>query len=195
MIDKVHIENSNRTSLVKNGKFYTTLSGTRVRSKSEQYIADWFYRHGIYFEYEPSVNFRNFDFRPDFYIPEANVYLEHISQKSHPTKDKEQQFSTANKLLVKTFEHQTKNTAQFNLALERIVRNRLPSNYRFSTALSFEEEFKSYHKEIKDFLRQTMRVIDMAKVEHISAKNIFEQSQKRPTRKGSRFLQACDSHP
>ena len=178
MIDKVHIENSNRTSLVKNGKFYTTLSGTRVRSKSEQYIADWFYRHGIYFEYEPNVNFRNFDFRPDFFIPEANVYLEHISQKSHPTKGKEQQFSTANKLLVKTFEHQTKDTAQFNLALERIVKNRLPSNYRFSTALSFEEEFKSYHKEIKDFLRQTMRVIDMAKVEHISAKKIFEQSQK-----------------
>jgi len=53
------------------------------------------------------------------------------------------------------------------LALERIVKTRLPSNYHFSIALSFEEEFKSYHKEVKDFLRQIMRVIDMVKVENI----------------------------
>lgn len=178
MIDKIHIEKDKRISLPKDGKYYTTLNGTKVRSKSEQYIADWLYRHSIKFEYEPNVNFRDFDFRPDFFIPEANLYLEHISQKSYPTKDKEQQFNKANKLLVKTFEHQTKDTALFNLALERIVKNRLPSNYHFSTALSFEEEFKSYHKEVKDFLRQTMRVIDMIKVENLSHKKVLEQSQK-----------------
>jgi len=178
MIDKIHIAKDKRISLPKDGKFYTTLNGTKVRSKSEQYIADWLYRHSIKFEYEPNVNFRDFDFRPDFFIPEANLYLEHVSQKSYPTKGKEQQFNKANKLLVKTFEHQTKDTALFNLALERIVKNRLPSNYHFSTALSFEEEFKSYHKEIKDFLRQTMRVIDMVKVENLPSKKVLEQSQK-----------------
>ena len=178
MIDKIHIEKDKRLSLPKDGKFYTTLNGTKVRSKSEQYIADWLYRHSIKFEYEPNVNFRDFDFRPDFFIPEANLYLEHVSQKSYPTKGKEQQFNKANKLLVKTFEHQTKDTALFNLVLERIVKNRLPSNYHFSTALSFEEEFNSYHKEVKDFLRQTMRVIDMIKVENIPTKMVLEQSQK-----------------
>ena len=178
MIDKIHIEKDKRLSLPKDGKFYTTLNGTKVRSKSEQYIADWLFRHSIKFEYEPNVNFRDFDFRPDFYIPEANLYLEHLSQKSYPTKGKEQQFNKANKLLVKTFEHQTKDTTLFNLALERIVKNRLPSNYHFSTALSFEEEFKTYHKEIKDFLRQTLRVIDMVKVENQPTKKVLEQSQK-----------------
>ncbi|WP_081980897.1 UvrD-helicase domain-containing protein [Cellulophaga sp. Hel_I_12] len=177
MIDKIHIEKDKRISLPKDGKFYTTLNGTKVRSKSEQYIADWLYRHSVKFEYEPNVNFRDFDFRPDFYIPEANLYLEHVSQKSYPTKGKEQQFNKANKLLVKTFEHQTKDTALFNLALERIVKNKLPSNYHFSTSLSFEEEFKYYHKEVKDFLRQTMRVIDMIKVENFPTKNVLEQSQ------------------
>ncbi|WCO03677.1 UvrD-helicase domain-containing protein [Psychroserpens ponticola] len=178
MIDKIHVEKSKRFSLPKDGKFYTTLNGTKVRSKSEQYISDWLYRHSIKFEYEPKVNFRDFDFRPDFFIPEANLYIEHVSNKSYPTKGKEQQFNEANKLLVKTFEHQTKDTALFNLVLERIVKNRLPSNYHFSTALSFEEEFSTYHKEVKDFLRQTMRVVDMFKVENIPTQTVLNESQK-----------------
>ncbi len=178
MVDKIHIEKDKRLSLPKDGKFYTTLNGTKVRSKSEQYIADWLYRHSIKFEYELSVNFKDFNFRPDFFIPEANLYLEHVSDKSYPTKGKEQQFYKANKLLVKTFEHQTKDTALFNLVLERIVKNRLPSNYHFSTALSFEEEFKFYHKEVGDFLRQIIGVLDMVKVENIPIQTILEKSQR-----------------
>lgn len=178
MIDKIHIEKNKRFSLPKEGKFYTSLNGTKVRSKSEQYIANWLYRHSIKFEYEPRVNFRDFDFRPDFFIPEANLYLEHVSKKSYPTKGKEQQFTKANKLLAKTFEHQAEDTALFNLALEKIVKNRLPSNYHFSIALSFEEELNSYHKEVRDFLRQTMRVIDMVKVENISTAEVLDESQK-----------------
>ncbi len=178
MIDKIHIENNKGQSITKAGKFYTTLNGTKVRSKSEQYIADWLFRHSIKFEYEPNVKFRDFNFHPDFYIPEANLYLEHISQKSYPTTKKEEQFTKANKLLVKTFEHQINDTAIFNLVLDRIVKNRLPANYNFKTALSFEEEFRSYHKEVKDFIRQTMRINDMIKVENISFKKILKDAQK-----------------
>ncbi|MEM1406694.1 MAG: UvrD-helicase domain-containing protein [Bacteroidota bacterium] len=177
MIDKIHVEKDRRLSLPKDGKYFTTLNGTRVRSKSEQYIADWLYRHNIKFDYEPSVNFRDFDFRPDFFIPEANLYIEHVSNKSYPTSSKEQQFNKANKLLVKTFEEQTKDTAVFNLILERIVKNRLPSNYHYATVLSFEEEFHSYHKEVKDYLRQVMRVIDMIKVENTSISTVRDESQ------------------
>jgi len=178
MIDRIHIDKYRRSTLPKDGKFYTTLNGTKVRSKSEQYIADWLYRHSIKFEYEPNVNFKDFDFRPDFFVPEANLYIEHLSDKSHPTKNKEQQFTIANKLLVKTYEHQTKNTAVFNLVLDRIVRGRLPSDYHYTTALSFEEEFNSYHKEIKDFLRQTMRIIDMIKVENRVSGEVLNKSKK-----------------
>ncbi len=177
MIDKIHVEKDRLLSPGKDGRYFTTLNGTRVRSKSEQYIADWLYRHSIKFEYEPSVNFRDFDFRPDFFVPEANLYIEHVSIKSYPTGGKEQQFTMANKVLVKTFEEQTKDTAVFNLALERIIKNRLPSNYHFTTALSFEEEFHSYHKEVKDFLRQVMRVIDMIKVENTPANKVLNESQ------------------
>lgn len=52
-VHKIHLEKENRYDKYKDGKFYTTLNGTRVRSKSEQFIADWLYRHSIRFEYEP----------------------------------------------------------------------------------------------------------------------------------------------
>ena len=36
--------------------------GTKVRSKSEQFIADWFYRHSIKYEYEPLTKCKGFCF-------------------------------------------------------------------------------------------------------------------------------------
>lgn len=178
MIDRVHIDKAKRSSSYQDMKFYTTLNGTRVRSKSEQYIADWLYRHNIKFEYEPNINFSDFAFEPDFFIPEANLYLEHVSKMSFPTRDKEEQFFKANKLLVKTFEEQTKDTAVFNLALERIVKSRLPANFNLTNALSFEEEFRTYHKEIKNFIRLIMGVTDMVKVENFATTDILEKAQK-----------------
>lgn len=178
LIDKIHVESFKKVNTIRDGKFFTSLDGTKVRSKSEQYIADWLYRHSIKFEYEPNVNFRDFDFKPDFFIPEANLYIEHISKKSYPTKNKEEQFQKANKLLVKTYEEQTKDTTLFNLVLDRVVKNRLPANYHYTSALSFEEEFKSYHKEIKDFLRQIMRIVDMIKVDNLDFSKVYSNSQR-----------------
>jgi len=177
LIDKIHLKKNKRFFSPQDGKYYTTLNGTKVRSKSEQYIADWLYRHSIKFEYEPKVNFKDFDFHPDFYIPEANVYLEHISNKSYPTTQKELQFKKANKHLAKTFEHQTKDSTVFNMVLDRIIKNRLPSDYHFSTALSFEEEFTSYHKEVKDFLYQVLRVVEMIKLENTPIETVLTTSQ------------------
>ena len=95
LVDKIHLKENNLNQYPK-GKFYTTLNGTKVRSKSEQYIADWLYRHSIPFEYERIVNFGDFSFKPDFYIPSADIYVEHISNKSYPSKAKEEQFRNAN---------------------------------------------------------------------------------------------------
>ncbi|MBE5317813.1 UvrD-helicase domain-containing protein [Pedobacter sp. MR2016-19] len=178
LVDKIHQKNQARPNLYPEGKYYTSLNGTKVRSKSEQYISDWLYRHSIKFEYEPIINFSDFDFKPDFFIPEANLYIEHISDKSYSTKNKEDQFQKANKLLVKTYEKQTEDTALFNVTLERIVKNRLPANYHYTNALNFEEEFKFYHKEIKDFLRLALSALDLVKVENIATDLLLKKSQK-----------------
>lgn len=177
IVDRIHIKKSPSAAGAYDGKFYTSLNGVRVRSKSEQYIADWLYRHSIRFQYEPEVEFKDFPFHPDFYIPEANLYIEHVSDRSYPMKGKERQFKIADKILIKTFEIEANDTTRFNAVLDRMVKNRLPSNYHFSVAISFEEEFKSYHKDIKKFLQQTEKVLDMIKVENLSTQAVLKKAQ------------------
>jgi superfamily I DNA/RNA helicase len=178
IIDKIHLKKTDGNYLPKDGKYFTTLDGTKVRSKSEQFIADWFYRHSIKYEYEPLLNVKDFAFHPDFYIPEANLYIEHVSDKSFSTKDKEEQFQKGNLLLVKTFEAMTKDSALFNHTLDKVVKNRLPANYHATVALTYKEEFNGYHEDVKDFVAQIMRITDMIKVENIDFDLVLENARK-----------------
>ncbi|MBL0316356.1 MAG: ATP-dependent helicase [Flavobacteriales bacterium] len=161
------------------GKYYTSLNGTQVRSKSEQYIADWLYRHNIAFQYEGILTVDNdFSFRPDFYIPEANLYIEHVSDKSYPMKQKIEQFEKGGKTFVRTLEVMTNDSREFNSALERIIKDRLPAIYHKETALYYNEEFKGYHKDIKEFLKQAMRVNDMIVGDNISFDDVAAKASK-----------------
>lgn len=177
IIDKIHIEKKQKLSLPKDGKYYTTLNGDKVRSKSEQYIADWLYRHSVKYEYEPLLNVKDFDFRPDFYIPAANLYIEHVSDKSYSTKDKEEQFEKGNLLLVKTFESMANDSALFNHTLDKIIKGRLPNDYHKNVVLSFKEEFNKYHEDVKDFVFQVIRITDMIKVENTDINSVLAKSQ------------------
>jgi superfamily I DNA/RNA helicase len=178
VIDKIHLKQLDPHYLPKDGKYFTTLTGTKVRSKSEQFIADWFYRHSIKFEYEPLLNVKDFSFNPDFYIPDANLYIEHISDKSYPMKDKEEQFKKGNLLLVKTYESMTKDSALFNHTLDSIVKNRLPADYNKTISINFKEEFHGYQEDVKDFVQQIMRITDMIKVENINIDGVLEKARK-----------------
>jgi len=178
IIDKIHIKKADHNFFPTDGKYYTTLDGTKVRSKSEQFIADWFYRHSIKYEYEPLLNVKDFSFHPDFYIPDANLYIEHISDKSFSTKDKEEQFQKGNLLLVKTYESMTRDSALFNHTLDKIVKNRLPANYHKTVTLNFKEEFHGYQEDVKDFVQQIMRITDMIKVENIDIDQVLEKARK-----------------
>jgi DNA helicase IV len=178
IIDKIHLKKADPKFIPKDGKYFTTLNGTKVRSKSEQFIADWFYRHSIKFEYEPLLNVKDFAFHPDFYIPDANLYIEHISDKSYSTKDKEEQFQKGNLLLVKTCDSMTADSALFNHSLDKIVKNRLPSNYHKTLTLNFKEEFSGYQEDVRDFVQQIMRITDMIKVENIDIDLVLENAKK-----------------
>jgi DNA helicase IV len=166
LIDKIHIESKFDPALVRDGRYFTTLDGTKVRSKSEQYIADWLYRHSLKYEYEPLLNVTDFYFHPDFYIPEANLYIEHVSDKSYSTRQKEEQFEKGKLLYVKTYEAMTKDSSLFNHTLDRIIKNRLPANYHKEIVLTYKEEFNGYFDDVRDFVGQVMRITDMIKVEN-----------------------------
>jgi DNA helicase IV len=60
-----------------------TLSGDRVKSYQELIIANWLYKNSIAFEYEPQYRKKRrievgVDYRPDFYLSDIDVYLEHF---------------------------------------------------------------------------------------------------------------------
>jgi len=178
IIDKIHLKKNDNRFLPKDGKYFTTLDGTKVRSKSEQFIADWFYRHSIKYEYEPLLNVKDFSFHPDFFIPDANLYIEHVSDKSYSTKDKEEQFQKGNLLLVKTYESMTKDSALFNHTLDKVVKNRLPANYHKTVSLTYKEELNGYYEDVKDFVAQIIRITDMIKVENIDLTVVLENARK-----------------
>lgn len=173
-VDKIHVDKFRR-AVPKDGKFFTSLSGIKVRSKSEQYIADWLYRHNLQFEYEPLLKVEHFEFRPDFYIPAANVYLEHVSSRSYPIREKEEQFENGGLLLVKTYEQMTKDTSLFNHMLDTVIRGRVSKDAYLNRAISYREEFSNYHPYVREFVRMVMRITDMMKVESLDPADIAQK--------------------
>ena len=173
------------------GKNYISLNGTQVRSKSERYIADWFYRHGIKFEYEPKINLEEYQFYPDFYLPEANIFLEHVSKLSKGTKTKIREFEHAGRTCVTTYESQLKDTRSFNGILENLIRQRLDSSFEWEEGaqLNYEEEFSSYQKEVRKFLDKALQVWNMIRVEGKSFDEIFQKAYNDPHERVRDFYQ------
>ena len=180
IVDKIHLKKNNPDRIARDNKYYTSLNGTKVRSKSEQFIADWFYRHNIKFEYEPKLNIKDFAFHPDFYIPAAELYLEHVSDKSYPMYDKEKQFHKGKLLLVKTFEPMANDSALFHDTLDKIVKNRLPADYSRTISVSFNEAFYGYHEEVRAFVQLILRITNMMKVENTEPDTLLEKAKKDP---------------
>lgn len=165
-VDRPLLKNVPLHDYHREAKMYTSLNGTKVRSKSEQFIADWLYRHSIAFDYEPQITVSDFAFRPDFHIPAANLYLEHVSEKSYGMKDKEEQFRKGDMLFVRTFEAMANDSALFNRALDDIVRGRLGARPLPEDSLNFREEFAAMLDFVSDFRAAVRRVVDMIKVDH-----------------------------
>lgn len=70
---------------------FWTLKGDVVKSRGELVIANWFFYNGVDYVYEGSYKIdladsKHRQYRPDFYLPEADVYLEHwaIDAKGEP---------------------------------------------------------------------------------------------------------------
>lgn len=179
IVDKIHLKEQQIRHLNRDGKFYTTLDGTRVRSKSEQFIADYLFRHSIAYQYEPKIQIRDFTFRPDFYIPAANLYIEHVSSKSYVMHDKEEQFRLGGVLYAKTYERMAENSALFNHALDNLIRGRLsPGQDVTARLIGFQEAFKGHLDHVKEFVRTVMRITDLVKVERLKVEQVLADARK-----------------
>ncbi len=164
-VDKAKIDREMTARDRKEQKTYLTLKGETVKSKSERDIADWLFRHNIRYFYEPEINVKDFRFKPDFYIPQADLFLEHKSEISYPLEEKEKQFQEGGRSCVITYEQMMNDSNLFNLAMERIILGRITEDLNAESALSYEEEFKSYQDKVKDFLNIVLRLQSMMKTE------------------------------
>lgn len=158
------------------GKFFTSLKGDKVRSKSEQYIADWLYRNSIDYVYEPEVKVGRSAFHPDFFIPQANIYLEHISDKSYPSFWKEGKMRIAGNTCIKTYDDATHNSAVFNKVLDRVIKGRISADISSATVLHYEEEFSNFRKEIKRFYREVNEVRNKIVTSEKSVEQIIKEA-------------------
>ncbi|MBI4025975.1 MAG: HEAT repeat domain-containing protein [Verrucomicrobia bacterium] len=76
--DEVFLERRNFETQVAINKTVETRDGTVVQSKGERRIADWLTAHGIAYRYDAKFRIiAEFQIRPDFYLPEMDVYIEY----------------------------------------------------------------------------------------------------------------------
>ncbi|MDR2423826.1 MAG: ATP-dependent helicase [Prevotellaceae bacterium] len=174
-VDKIHI-NTDKHYFYE--KLYTTFDGTKVRSKSEQFIADWFFKNNIRYVYEGKrqVSEKGFTFQPDFYLPDANIYIEHLSNLSYSVNDKQLACEKAGFTVEYTYEKDTHDSAFFSHVLENIVKNRLSENHR-TGKMTYQEAFNGFHNHIDEFIKMVNRVMDMIKVENTDLQQIACRAQ------------------
>jgi DNA helicase-4 len=160
------------------GKLFTTLKGDKVRSKSEQYISDWLFRNNIDYVYEHKERIDKSHFHPDFFIPSANIYLEHVSDISYPTFWKEMELKKGGVTCIKTFDKAAQNSTVFNQMLETVVKGRISKNISPEISLNYSVQFRGIKKEHERFFRMVLDVKGIIKTSNKSIEEIAEAATK-----------------
>lgn len=76
--DQTATARRNFETAVEDKKQLRTLDGTLVQSDGERRIADWLAAHAIAYRYDARLRIiEGFQIRPDFYLPEYDVYIEY----------------------------------------------------------------------------------------------------------------------
>lgn len=76
--DEVFLRRRNYDTEVELNKTIETRSGTLVQSDGERIISDYLHSYGISFRYDERIRLiEGYAIRPDFYLPEYDVYIEY----------------------------------------------------------------------------------------------------------------------
>ena len=76
--DEVYLDRRNFDTKVELNKIIRAENGTLVQSDGERIIADWLTQHGFAFRYDERFRIlEGYAIRPDFYLPELDVYIEY----------------------------------------------------------------------------------------------------------------------
>lgn len=76
--DEVYLERRNFDMRIELNKTIRASDGTLVQSRGERRIADWLTRRGIAYRYDERMRIiEGYAVRPDFYLPEFDLYIEY----------------------------------------------------------------------------------------------------------------------
>jgi len=76
--DQTATERRNKETRIEDQKHVRTVDGTLVQSDGERRIAEWLVSHGIVYRYDARLRIiEGFQIRPDFYLPEYDVFIEY----------------------------------------------------------------------------------------------------------------------
>ena len=122
--DEVFLERRNFETQVEMNKTVEAQDGTVVQSQGERLIAEWLTAHGLAYRYD--AKFRiigEFQIRPDFYLPELDVYIEYWGLDSPQYKmsmyKKQMLYQQEGKRLISVY---PKDLASLNLLLSAKLR-------------------------------------------------------------------------
>lgn len=77
-----------RSKVLRSSNTLLALNGSKVKSYQELLISNFFFIHGINYEYEKQYPFELFEsdkknYKPDFYLPDYDIYIEHFGINEH----------------------------------------------------------------------------------------------------------------
>ncbi len=124
--DETYIQRRNFDTRVEVQKTISTADGTLVQSDGERRIADWLAAHGIAYRYDDRLRIiEGRQIRPDFYLPELDVYIEYWGMDTIDYKigmlNKQQMYQHAGKRLISLYPRDKQNLdAILGEALQRL---------------------------------------------------------------------------
>ncbi len=124
--DHTATERRNKETRIEDQKKIRTLDGTLVQSDGERRIAEWLSAKGIAYRYDARLRIiEGFQIRPDFYLPEYDVYIEYWGMDTPRYKAgmylKQDLYMHAGKRLISLYpEDKTKLDQALGKKLERI---------------------------------------------------------------------------
>lgn len=172
-MDKVKYVNTTSLELAQNLR---TISGENVKSLEELLIANFLFLNGIEYEYEKPYEHDTSDenhrqYKPDFYLPEYDLYLEHFGvneQMRLPWMSRFEEKEYIEGMHWKRNLHKEKNTkliesfSYFNkhgILLEKLEENLVKNNVRLKE-VDFLDIFSSVYDQGKDrFFKEFIKLV------------------------------------
>lgn len=173
-----------------------TMKGERVKSVEELIIANFLYLNGIEYEYEQPYPFGDVMYRPDFFLKEYNIYLEHFGVDENNRAKwltdfnekeyvrgmelKREAHKTYNTKLVETYSYYNRD----NILLQKLEEILKAENVIFKARDSKEiykkvtENDENFGKEIIKLIESFINLSKSRKLKVDSLKKMFQERAK-----------------